>query len=39
MPTMALDNQIEPPPSFMALYTTPGQRRPNAPQDVVFWAG
>ena len=33
---MPIDNQIEPPQSFMALYVKPGQTRPNAPQDVVL---
>ncbi len=33
---MPIDNQIEPPQSFMAMYITPGQTRPNAPQDVVL---
>lgn len=33
---MPIDNQIEPPQSFMAMYTTPGRDRPNAPQDVVL---
>jgi hypothetical protein len=33
---MSLDNQIEPPQSFMAMYITPGQSRPNAPQNVVL---
>ena len=33
---MRVDNQIEPPQSFMAMYVTPGQNRPNAPQDVVL---
>ncbi len=33
---MSVDNQIEPPQSFMAMYITPGQTRPNAPQDVVL---
>jgi hypothetical protein len=33
---MSIDNQIEPPQSFMAMYVTPGQTRPNAPQEVVL---
>jgi hypothetical protein len=33
---MPIDNQIEPPPSFMAMYTTPGRNRPNAPQEIVL---
>ena len=33
---MSIDSQIEPPRSFMALYVTPGHRRPNAPQEVVL---
>lgn len=33
---MSIDNQIEPPQSFMALYVTPGRSRPNAPQAVVL---
>jgi hypothetical protein len=33
---MSIDNQIEPPQSFMAMYMTPGRDRPNAPQDVVL---
>jgi hypothetical protein len=33
---MPIDNQIEPPQSFMALFVKPGQTRPNAPQDVVL---
>jgi hypothetical protein len=33
---MSLDNQIEPPQSFMAMYITPGRSRPNASQDVVL---
>lgn len=33
---MPIDNQIEPPISFMAMYVTPGRDRPNAPQEVVF---
>lgn len=33
---MSIDNQIEPPQSFMALFIKPGQNRPNAPQDVVL---
>lgn len=33
---MSIDNQIEPPQSFMAMYVKPGQTRPNAPQDVVL---
>ena len=33
---MSIDNQIEPPQSFMAMYVKPGQSRPNAPQEVVL---
>ena len=33
---MSIDNQIEPPQSFMALYTIPGRDRPSAPQEVVL---
>jgi hypothetical protein len=33
---MPIDNQIEPPQSFMAMYVKPGRDRPNAPQDVVL---
>jgi hypothetical protein len=33
---MPIDNQIEPPQTFMALYVKQGQNRPNAPQDVVL---
>ncbi len=33
---MPIDNQIEPPQSFMAMYVKPGQTRPNAPQEVVL---
>jgi hypothetical protein len=33
---MPIDNQIEPPQSFMMLYVTPGRDQPNAPQDVVL---
>ena len=33
---MSIDNQIEPPQSFMAMYLKPGQMRPNAPQSVVL---
>ena len=33
---MPIDNQIEPPQSFMAMYITPGRDRPNAPQEVVL---
>lgn len=33
---MSTDNQIEPPQSFMALYTLPGRDRPSAPQEVVL---
>ena len=33
---MSVDNQIEPPQSFMAMYVTPGRSRPNAPQAVVL---
>lgn len=33
---MPVDNQIEPPQSFMAMYVTPGCSRPNAPQEVVL---
>lgn len=33
---MSIDNQIEPPQAFMAMYVTPGRDRPNAPQPVVL---
>ncbi|MDP1525165.1 MAG: hypothetical protein Q8M20_05110 [Rhodocyclaceae bacterium] len=33
---MPIDNQIEPPQSFMALYVKPGQTRPSASLDVVL---
>jgi hypothetical protein len=33
---MTIDNQIEPPQSFMAMYVTPGRSRPNAPQEIVL---
>lgn len=33
---MSVDNQIEPPQSFMALYVKPGHSRPNASQEVVL---
>lgn len=33
---MPFDNQIEIPPSFIALYLTPGRDRPNAPHDVIL---
>jgi hypothetical protein len=33
---MPVDNQIEIPQSFMALYLAPGRNRPNAPQAVVL---
>ncbi len=33
---MPIDNQIEPPQSFMAMYITPGRDQPNAPQEVVL---
>ncbi len=33
---MSVDNQIEPPQSFMAMYAAPGRNRPNAPQEVVL---
>ena len=33
---MSIDNQIEPPQSFMAMYVTPGRDRPNAPQEIVL---
>lgn len=33
---MPVDNQIEPPQSFMAMYAAPGRSRPNAPQEVVL---
>ena len=32
---MSDDNQIEIPPSFMALYLDPGRHKPNAPRDVI----
>lgn len=33
---MPIDNQIEIPQSFMAMYVTPGHSRPNASQEVVL---
>ena len=33
---MPIDNQIEPPQSFMALYVKPGHSHPNAPQEIVL---
>ncbi len=33
---MPFDNQIEIPPSFIALYLTPGRDRPNAPHEVIL---
>lgn len=33
---MPIDNQIEPPQSFMAMYVSHGHSRPNAPQEVVL---
>ena len=33
---MSIENQIEPPSSFMAMYVTPGRDRPNAPQEIVI---
>ncbi|MBK9520205.1 MAG: ATPase with chaperone activity [Rhodocyclaceae bacterium] len=33
---MTIDNQIEPPQSFMAMYITQGQSRPTAPQEMVL---
>jgi hypothetical protein len=33
---MPIDNQIEIPQSFIAMYVTPGHSRPNAPQEVVL---
>jgi hypothetical protein len=33
---MTIDNQIEPPQSFIAMYVTPGRSRPNAPQEIVL---
>lgn len=33
---MSVDNQIDIPQSFMAMYLTPGRSRPNAPQEVVL---
>lgn len=33
---MSVDNQIEPPQSFMAMYAAPGRSRPNAPQELVL---
>lgn len=33
---MPVDNQIEIPQSFMAIYVTPGHSRPNATQEVVL---
>ncbi len=36
LPHMSIDNQIEPPQSFMAMFVKPGQTRLNVPQDVVL---
>ena len=33
---MPFDNQIEIPPSFIAMYLTPGRDRPNAPHEVIL---
>ena len=33
---MPIDNQIEIPPSFMALYVAPGRSRPDASQDTIL---
>lgn len=33
---MSIDNQIDIPQSFMALYLTPGRSVPNAPQGIVI---
>ena len=33
---MSADNQIEIPPSFIALYLTPGRDRPTAPHEEIF---
>lgn len=33
---MSIDNQIEIPPSFIALYVTPGRSTPNAPHETVI---
>jgi hypothetical protein len=33
---MPIDNQIEPPQSFMSLFVTAGRNHPNAPQAVVL---
>ena len=33
---MSIDNQIEIPQSFMAMYVAPGRRRPAAPQDTIL---
>jgi hypothetical protein len=33
---MSIDNQIEPPQSFMMLFVKPGQTRPNAPQEMIL---
>jgi hypothetical protein len=33
---MPIDNQIEPPQSFIALFVKPGQTQPNRPQEVVL---
>jgi hypothetical protein len=33
---MSVDNQIEIPQSCISIYVTPGQNRPNAPQEVVL---
>ena len=36
MVTMSIDNQIEVPQSFIALYLTHGRSTPNAPQELVI---
>jgi hypothetical protein len=33
---VSVDNQIEIPQSFMAMYVTPGRSRPNATQEIVL---
>lgn len=33
---MSIDNQIEPPQSFMAMYVSPGHNRPTASSEIVL---
>ncbi len=34
--SMPVDNQIDIPQSFIAMYVTPGHSKPNAPQEIVL---